>query len=77
MDEVILTDIYPAREEPIPGVTSRLIYDQLVPSVKKCLCSKDEIVEKVRQSDAYVFIVLGAGDIDAYVPQIMEVLKER
>ena len=77
LDEVILTDIYPAREAPIPGVTSRLIYDRLAPGVTKSLCRKEEVVEKVRQSDAYVFVVLGAGDIDAYVPQIMEVLQER
>lgn len=77
LDEVILTDIYPAREAPIPGVTSRLIYDRLAPSVRKCLCRKEEVPEKVRQSDADVFIVLGAGDIDAYVPQIMEILKAR
>lgn len=77
LDEVILTDIYPAREAPIPGVTSRLIYDRLAPKVKKCLCRKEEVPEMVRRSDADVFILLGAGDIDAYVPQIMEVLKAR
>lgn len=77
LDEVILTDIYPAREAPIPGVTSRLIYDRLAPEVKKCLCRKEEVPEMVRRSDADVFILLGAGDIDAYVPQIMEVLKAR
>ena len=58
-------------------MTSRLIYDRLAPGVTKSLCRKEEVVEKVRQSDAYVFVVLGAGDIDAYVPQIMEVLQER
>lgn len=77
LDEVILTDIYPAREAPIPGVTSRLIYDRLAPEVKKCLCRKEEVPEMVRRSDADVFILLGAGDIDAYVPQIMEVLEAR
>ena len=77
LDEVILTDIYPAREAPIPGVTSRLIYDRLASEVKKCLCRKEEVPEMVRRSDADVFILLGAGDIDAYVPQIMEVLKAR
>ena len=76
-DEVILTDIYPARETPLPGVTSRLIYDRLAPSVKKCLCGKDEIPEKVRRSDADVFILLGAGDADSYAPEIVEVLKGR
>ncbi len=77
LDEVILTDIYPARETPIPGVTSRLIYDRLAPTVKKCLCRKEDVPEIVRQSDADVFILLGAGDLESYAPQITEILKER
>ena len=77
LDEVILTDIYPAREAPIPGVTSRLIYDRLAPTVKKCLCRKEDVPEIVRQSDADVFILLGAGDLESYAPQITEVLEER
>ncbi len=76
-DEVILTEIYPAREEPIRGVTSRLIYDRLAPAVKKCLCRKEDVPEKVRQSGADVFMLLGAGDIEAYAPQITEVLRGR
>ncbi len=74
-DEVILTDIYPAREAPIPGVTSRLIYDRLPAAVKKCLCRKDDVPERVRQSDADVFMLLGAGDIDSCAPQITEILE--
>lgn len=77
LDEVVLVDIYPAREEPIPGVSSQLIFDELAPSVKKQMCHKEDIVEVVRQSDAQVFIVLGAGDIEAYAPQITEILKSR
>ena len=76
-DEVILTDIYPAREAPIPGVTSRLIYDHLASGVEKCLCRKEEVPERVRQSGADVFVLLGAGDLDAYAPQITEILKGR
>ncbi|MCD8317619.1 MAG: UDP-N-acetylmuramate--L-alanine ligase, partial [Paraprevotella sp.] len=77
LDEVILTDIYPAREQPIPGVTSQLIYDNLSPSVKKCLCRKEDVPAKVRESNADVFILLGAGDIESYAPQITEILKKR
>ncbi len=77
LDEVILTDIYPAREEPIQGVTSRLIYDNLNAGVKKTLCRKEAVPEQVRRSDAHVFILLGAGDIETYAPQITEILKER
>ena len=76
-DEVVLTDICPAREEPIPGVTSRLIYDNLAPSVQKVLCQKEDVPGMVRRSEADVFILLGAGDIEAYAPQITEILKTR
>lgn len=76
-DEVLLTDIYPAREAPLPGVTSRLIYDRLAPGVEKKLCRKEEAAEQVGQSKADVFIVLGAGDIESYAGQMAEALKGR
>lgn len=71
-DEVILTDIYPAREEPIPGVTSELIYNHLRPGIRKQLCRKDEVPELFRQKEAEkgVVILLGAGDIDRYADDI-------
>ena len=76
-DEVILTDIYPAREEPIPGVTSALIYDNLEAHVKKQMIEKAELLAVVedRQSDIEVLVSLGAGDIENYAPQITEILK--
>lgn len=77
LDEVVLVDIYPAREEPIPGVTSKLIYDCLAPNVKKTLCHKSDILSVVEKSDAEVYIILGAGDIDAYAPEIADILKKR
>ncbi len=77
LDEVLLVDIYPAREQPIPGVTSKLIYDCLAPGVKKQMCHKEDVPEMVRRSDADVFIVLGAGDIESYAARITEILKER
>ena len=77
LDEVALVDIYPAREEPIPGVTSRLIYDRLADGVKKYLCRKEEVPEVVKNSDADVFVVLGAGDIEACAPDITEILSKR
>lgn len=77
LDEVVLVDIYPAREEPIPGVTSKLIYDRLAPEVTKTMCHKEDIPEVVKRSDADVFIILGAGDIESYAPSITEILKER
>lgn len=77
LDEVILCDIYPAREEPIPGVTSKLIYDHLREGVKKQLIRKDEVLELVKNRDFDVLMVLGAGDLDNYVPQIKKLLEEK
>ena len=77
LDEVILTEIYPARERPIEGVTSQLIYDRLRPGIKKQLVSKDDVISLVKQRDFDVLVVLGAGDLDALVPQITKILKTK
>lgn len=77
LDEVILTDIYPAREGPIPGVSSQLIYDQLRPGIEKCLCRKEDVLALLETKDIEVLIVLGAGDMDNYVPQITRLLEQR
>ena len=74
LDEVILVDIYPAREQPIPGVTSQLIYDNLRPGIEKCMCKKEDILELLSQKQIEVLITLGAGDIDNYVPEITKQL---
>ena len=63
-DEVILTDIYPAREAPIPGVSSSLIYDRLRPDIRKRLCHKEDVPALVEREDTEVLILLGAGDLD-------------
>ena len=77
LDEVILTDIYPAREEPIEGVTSKLIYDRLASGVQKQLITKDEVIPLVKSRSFDVLIVLGAGDLDAQVPQMTNILKRK
>ena len=77
LDEVILTDIYPAREEPIPGVSSRLIYDQLRPGIEKCLCRKEDVPALLETKNIEVLIVLGAGDMDNYALQITHLLEQR
>lgn len=77
LDEVILCDIYPAREQPIPGVTSKLIYDNLKPGVEKSMIHKEDVLELVKQRDFDVLIVLGAGDLDNYVPQIAKILESK
>ena len=75
LDDVAIVDIYPAREAPIPGVTSALIYDNLRPGIKKQMCKKEEICDVVRQGGFDVLITLGAGDIENYADQITEILK--
>ena len=77
LDEVYLCDIYPAREQPIPGVTSQLIYDALRPGIGKHLIHKEDVLEAVRSGSFDVLISLGAGDIENYVPQIAAILNER
>lgn len=75
LDEVILTEIYPARELPIEGVTSQLIYDRLAPGVKKQLINKDDVLPMIKSRSFDVLIVLGAGDLDNQVPQMAKVLQ--
>lgn len=77
LDEVILLDIYPAREQPIPGITSQLIYDNLRPGIEKCLCKKEGLIDLLKNKHLEVLITLGAGDIDNYIPQISELLRDR
>ena len=77
LDEVILTEIYPARELPIEGVSSRLIYDHLRPGIEKTLCQKEEITEILKQKSIEVLITLGAGDIENYVQPICEILNKQ
>ena len=75
LDEVILTEIYPARELPIEGVTSQLIYDNLKEGVKKELIQKDQVLDYIKAHKFEVLVVLGAGDLDNLVPQITKILK--
>lgn len=77
LDEVILVDIYPAREKPIPGVTSQLIYDNLRPDMKRRLVQKEELPAIVQNERFDVLIVLGAGDVDDYVPELTQILLSR
>lgn len=77
LDEVILTEIYPAREEPIEGVTSKLIYDNLKQGVEKQIIEKKDVLEFVKDHDFEVLIVLGAGDLDNQVPEITKILKTK
>ena len=77
LDEVILVDIYPAREAPIPGITSKLIYDNLRPGIEKSMCKKEDILNILKDKNIEVLITLGAGDIDNYVPEIKKILERK
>lgn len=77
LDEVVLTEIYPAREQPIEGVTSQLIYDNLRPGIEKHLIQKSDVLEYVKEHTFDVLIVLGAGDLDNMVPQITKLLNSK
>ncbi len=77
LDEVILCDIYPAREKPIPGVTSELIYDRLKPGVEKSMIHKEDVLDLVKSRDFDVLIILGAGDLDNYVPEIAKIIQAK
>lgn len=73
-DEVILTEIYPAREAPIPGVTSQLIYDNLRPGIRKRLCRKEEVIGVLAEEPRRVVVVLGAGDLENRIGEMKEVM---
>jgi UDP-N-acetylmuramate--alanine ligase len=77
-DEVILLDIYPARELPIPGVTSELIYNLIDEKVEKSLCARADAVKFIadRKKEFEVLICLGAGDLESDVSRITDILKK-
>ena len=76
LDELILLDIYPAREEPIPGVTSEIIFKD-VTCRKKIMIHKEELLDYLAGRDLDVLATFGAGDIDRLVQPITEMLEKR
>jgi UDP-N-acetylmuramate--alanine ligase len=76
LDDVVIMDIYPAREEPIPGVTSDLIFDNLRSGIKKQLCTKFTIMDSIREKDFDVLVTLGAGDIENFADEISDFLTK-
>ena len=75
-DKLILLDIYPAREEPIPGVTSEIIFKD-VTAQEKVLIRREELMDYLKNEDIELLVSLGAGDIDRFVGQIEEMLRNR
>ena len=74
-DRVILLDIYPAREFPIEGVTSAALLEKIT-SKNKMLCSKEELLNVIKDIDPELVMTVGAGDIDRFVPQIEKMFAE-
>ncbi len=78
-DKVILVDIYPAREKPMPGVTSKLIFDCLDEGVEKMMCSRADVLKLIEEekNNIEVLVSLGAGDIENDVPEMKKILNNR
>jgi UDP-N-acetylmuramate--alanine ligase len=76
LDELILLDIYPAREKPIEGVTSKIIFDKV--TCPKILCDKEELLSLLeKKNDIEVLLTIGAGDIDQLLEPIKQILERR
>lgn len=73
-DEVVLLDIYPAREEPIPGVTSKIIFDK-ISCKEKHLISKQLLTKTIKNINFDILLTVGAGDINTFIPEIIESVK--
>lgn len=76
LDEVVLVPLYPAREEPIPGVSSEIIFNKLK-CENKFLIDKNQVAELLRDRFTEVVMTMGAGDIDGIADNVIEVLKEK
>ncbi len=75
-DRLILIDIYPARELPIEGVTSKVVFDKV--TIKdKVLCTKEELMSILEKEEPEILVTVGAGDIDVFVKPIKEMLIRR
>lgn len=75
-DEVIMPEIYPAREEPIPGVDSLLVLDK-VDAPSKIYCERKDLLNLIKNSNFDILMTLGAADIDILLPEIMEILDNQ
>jgi len=74
-DDVLLLDIYPARELPMEGISSKIIFDKMTIE-HKLLCSKNEVIEMISKKNPEVLLTLGAGDIDQLVEPLKQLLNK-
>ena len=75
LDEIILLDIYPAREKPMQGIRSEIIYNE-ISSKNKNLCTKENLIQLITEKNIEVLLTLGAGDIDTKVNEIKDLLEK-
>jgi UDP-N-acetylmuramate--alanine ligase len=75
-DELFLMDIYPARELPIPGVDSDMIFKDIT-SAKKVRVNKQNLMEKLQETEIEVLATVGAGDIDTFIEPIRKMLNQK
>jgi UDP-N-acetylmuramate--alanine ligase len=73
-DRLLLMEIYPAREKPIEGITSSVLLEKVTCKHKQ-ICSKEELLDTIKEINPELIITMGAGDIDRFVPQIETLLK--
>ena len=73
-DKLLLMEIYPAREKPMPGVTSSVLLEK-ISCKEKQICQKEELLEIIKNTKPELIVTMGAGDIDRFVPQIETLLK--
>lgn len=76
VDKLILLDIYPAREEPIPGITSQIIFDR-VTAPEKVLLKREELMDYLENEPVDVLVTFGAGNVDRFIEPITEMLGKR
>jgi UDP-N-acetylmuramate--alanine ligase len=76
LDELILLEIYPAREEPVPGITSEWLRQQL-PEMNSTVCTKEQLIPLLEGRNVDILLALGAGDIDRLVPGMAAMIERR
>ena len=74
-DEVVLIDIYPAREEPIPGVSSAIIFDR-IKNDNKVMISKEDFVDTMKNRNFEILLTVGAGDLNLEVPALVASIRK-
>jgi UDP-N-acetylmuramate--alanine ligase len=75
-DAVVLIDIYPARELPIPGVTSKIIFDDITVQ-DKVMISKEEFVDTIKNRNFEILLTVGAGNLNLEVPRLCQYIQEQ